>query len=451
MKKIGLILIATGKYDTFIQQLISSADEFFMKGHQVTYFLFTDSKLSIVSDRNIIVTKRKHQPFPYATLLRYNCFSGNKDLFKEQDYLFYSDIDMKFVSEVSDEILSKRVVTLHPGYVGERGDPETNPKSKAYISDIEEMKYFAGGFNGGETQTFLEMSDILDFNIQDDLNRGIKAKWDDESHLNRYMIDNPPTKILDPGYCYPENLKLDYTKRLLALDKNHKQIRTNLKCAVIMFHKNIEKNYKEKWWRLSVETMLKQTYQDFDFFEINYGGKDWSIINQYEGFEQKHFFYSQKFKNHAQAMNFIIDEVFKNGYDVVFNTNMDDYYDLSRIDKQIDYILDGYDIVSSNFDYVLDFRDDDYRLKEFDFSDLDIKSELDLNHNIVAHPVVCFTKNVWTKMRYNDTLIPKEDLDFWQRAVSNGFKIKIVPDTLLHYRVHDNQTSYKKKKFNLFG
>ena len=35
------------------------------------------------------------------------------------------------------------------------------------------------------------------------------------------------SRILSPSYCYPENWKLKYPKKLLALDKNHDEIRKN--------------------------------------------------------------------------------------------------------------------------------------------------------------------------------------------------------------------------------
>ncbi len=70
------------------------------------------------------------------------------------------------------------------------------------------------------------MSNFLANNIDIDYSRGIIAVWHDESHMNRYFIDNSPTVILSPSYCYPENVNLSYTKRLLALDKNHQEIRS---------------------------------------------------------------------------------------------------------------------------------------------------------------------------------------------------------------------------------
>jgi histo-blood group ABO system transferase len=69
------------------------------------------------------------------------------------------------------------------------------------------------------------MAHYMQENIKADLAKNIIAIWHDESHLNRYFIDNKPTKILSPSYCYPESWQLSYPKRLLALDKNHQNMR----------------------------------------------------------------------------------------------------------------------------------------------------------------------------------------------------------------------------------
>jgi histo-blood group ABO system transferase len=88
------------------------------------------------------------------------------------------------------------------------------------------MEYFAGGFNGGTKEQYLKMAQKLATNIRLDYDKNIIAVWHDESHINRYFIDNPPTKILDPGYCYGESLKPPFAPRLIALDKNHNEVRT---------------------------------------------------------------------------------------------------------------------------------------------------------------------------------------------------------------------------------
>lgn len=223
--KVGLLIIATNKYIQFLQPLIESADKYFLPNQEVTYFIFTNQELNLDSKRNIITTNIEHKEWPWMTLGRYQIFSDNSNILSDMDYLYYCDADMKFLDIVGNEILSDRVATQHCGYYGVRGTPETNPKSLAYVSPDEEMQYLAGGFNGGSSEEYLKMSKVLSDRINDDFSRGLIAVWHDESHMNRYFIDNKPTLILDPGYCFHEGSTRPFKKRLLALSKNHTEIR----------------------------------------------------------------------------------------------------------------------------------------------------------------------------------------------------------------------------------
>ena len=99
------------------------------------------------------------------------------------------------------------------------------PLSRACVDYDKREYYFAGGFYGGKTKQFLMLVHTLAENIRADLANNIIALWHDESHLNRYFADHSPEVILSPSYCYPESWALPYHKRLLALDKNHQQLR----------------------------------------------------------------------------------------------------------------------------------------------------------------------------------------------------------------------------------
>ena len=225
MKKIGLILISTNKYKIFVKPLIESARNFFLNNHEVTYDLFTDSDEFNDLGDDVVINKIEHLEWPMITLYRYKTFVKHKDILSTEDYLFYCDIDMRFVDNIGDEILGDLVATIHPGFLGGRGTPETKPQSTAYIHPNDELVYYAGGFNGGSSSNFLEMSEQIDKNIDIDSNNGIIAIWHDESHLNKFFTKNKPTTILSPSYCYPESWNLNYTKKLLALDKDHESIR----------------------------------------------------------------------------------------------------------------------------------------------------------------------------------------------------------------------------------
>jgi histo-blood group ABO system transferase len=225
MKKIGILLIATNKYKTFVSPLIESARKFLLNNHKVTYYLFTDSDEFNDLGDDVVINKIEHQPWPMITLHRYKTFYNHREILSQEDYLFYCDVDMRIVDIVGDEILGDLVGTIHPGFVGRRGTPEDRYESTAYISPEEQITYFAGGFNGGSSEKFLEMSDTINTNIDIDYTKGIVAIWHDESHLNKYFSRNKPTVILNPSYCYPESWHLNYEKKLLALDKNHDEIR----------------------------------------------------------------------------------------------------------------------------------------------------------------------------------------------------------------------------------
>jgi histo-blood group ABO system transferase len=221
--KIGLLLIATNKYFDFIPPLLEGVSKFFLPKLDVTYFIFTN--VPVRGEGKAVITQVEHKPWPWMTLERYKIFHTHAHLFEGMDYLFYCDADMSVVGEVGDEILSERVATLHPGCFlwNPRGEPETNPDSLACIAPEEEIPdcYKCGGFQGGSKEEYLKMSKKISENIDEDYKKGIIAKWHDESHFNRYMLDHPPTKVLDPSYCFAQDYPLPFEPKIIALNKDH--------------------------------------------------------------------------------------------------------------------------------------------------------------------------------------------------------------------------------------
>ena len=231
-KKVGLLIVATGKYDEFVDPLIASARKHFCTNHEVTYFVFADGNRITDAD-DVVRIYQQRLGWPYDTMMRNLIYWDNRELFKEQDYLFALDADMRFVDSVGDEILGERVATLHPGYVETRGTYETNPRSLAYVSEDEGEYYFAGGFFGGTREEFLNITGETSRRVLADLGIGIVPVWHDESHWNRYCIDFKPTVILGPAYCYPDMWLPEWkfawketcSPKLLCLTKNHSEYR----------------------------------------------------------------------------------------------------------------------------------------------------------------------------------------------------------------------------------
>ena len=236
-EKVGLLIVATGKYDSFVDPLIKSARRHFCTNHEVTYYVFTDGVISEADD--VVKIYQKRLGWPYDTLMRNSIYYENRDAFASEDYLFALDADMLFVDTVGEEIFGERVATMHPGYAttGAKFPYETNRRSRAYVSGATGKNYFAGGFFGGSQKGFVHIVQETTARVLEDLSNGIVAVWHDESQWNRYCIDYTPSVILNPSYCYASLAEMGYPKKtvesfdkkfpkkLVALTKNHKEYR----------------------------------------------------------------------------------------------------------------------------------------------------------------------------------------------------------------------------------
>jgi len=282
--KVAFVFICLNPlYWEFANEMVQGARKFFLPGHEREFFFWTDipdTKEEIVSKykealfkigidtkdmditsgaiglegRNMVVNtpaiiegvvNLKTQKdihliptemvdWPYPTLLRYNLFLGEEDKLKEFDYIFYCDVDMKFVAPVGDEILNEGITAaVHPGYhIRKELHPpiESNPQSASYIKlngkTVQDPVarsangqptgtrflplYYAGGFQGGKADKFIEAMKGTKKIIETDLNKGYIPRWNDESAWNRYLLDHEPETVLSPSYIYPDSLIKEY-------------------------------------------------------------------------------------------------------------------------------------------------------------------------------------------------------------------------------------------------
>ena len=230
--KILILTIATNKYIQFVERLYDNIEDNFLNGHQIQGLLFTDH--DVETSDNIKVSQIEHEDWPMPTLKRYNYFIKEKEYISQFDYCYYFDVDMGIVGKVGDEVLSDLVATMHPYqsfYPKAQSTYDRNPRSLAYVPAGQEGElYYAGGFNGGSTKRFLEMAEVLADRVNKDLENDVIALWHDESQMNRYLIDNPPTLSLTPSYCFAEeqmhNSDYPYEPKIIALTKDHNELRS---------------------------------------------------------------------------------------------------------------------------------------------------------------------------------------------------------------------------------
>lgn len=231
--KVVICLISTRRYHVFVQPLIDSICKYFLLRHQIEVHLFLDRiEPEYTGDERVKIIKEliPSYKFPEATLYRYAIMTSKK---YNCDYLYYLDVDYLIVSEIDEDIFGDIVAVLHPGFARMGGGSWcTDENSNAYTFPENRLQYFCGGTNGGEHKHFFKLMQRLARDIADDEKRGIKAEHNDEAHLNKALSELNKFKILDSSYCMPEPMVLreawkltDLIPRILALDKNHCEIR----------------------------------------------------------------------------------------------------------------------------------------------------------------------------------------------------------------------------------
>ena len=226
--KVALLFICTGsQYWPFAKEVIEGAKKYFLTNHKVDYFLWSDMPDGM--NYGVKVFETEATEWPYPTLMRYHLFLQQEETLKNYDYIFYCDVDMRFVGEVGDEILGDLTMAQHPMYALRREyvPPwEPNPASAAYIPRlgriityvdgrrIFEPLYAAGGFQGGKSENYLKAMKVMKRMIDRDLTMNYIPIWNDESIWNRYLYDCPPTIVLSPSYVYPDSLINEYYNKI---------------------------------------------------------------------------------------------------------------------------------------------------------------------------------------------------------------------------------------------
>jgi hypothetical protein len=214
---IGILIICTGRYIIFFESLFKSCEEFFLKNHKKTYYVFTDGE--ILNTNSI---KRIEQPslgWPYNSMNRFHMFNRINNQLIEEDYLFFLNANMLCINYIKEEIIPLEqhnylMAVQHPGFAGQVPNNfsyERNSNSNFCIPYNNGKYYYQGNFNGGRSKEFLDMSRILSTLIDNDVSKGIIPIWHDESALNWYLNNRNPLMV-STQYASPEGWNIPNSK-----------------------------------------------------------------------------------------------------------------------------------------------------------------------------------------------------------------------------------------------
>ena len=88
---VGLNIVAIAKYTKFLQPLITSADKYFMRDHNVTYFAISDKLDEVVkvkTNLHIVSIMERSQGWPNNTLVRFQFINKHRDVYHNMNFCF---------------------------------------------------------------------------------------------------------------------------------------------------------------------------------------------------------------------------------------------------------------------------------------------------------------------------------------------------------------------------
>jgi hypothetical protein len=237
--KVVIAFIGTSKYLDFLPQYYEKIHENFLPNTEKTFLVFTDGEGDFPED--VKVYPQEHLEWPYITLTRFDILSKAREEIAKHDWLVFLDADTLVVDEVlekdffSDKPLFGVWHPCHnlgmPPHNKLPGAFETNPLSLAYVNTEKEIPtvYYQGCLWGGKVPEVLEMIDELKNQTNKDLENNVIAIWHDESHLNKYFIENRDrVYTLSPEYAYPEVFAgyCEFSPKIVHLAKDNSKYQT---------------------------------------------------------------------------------------------------------------------------------------------------------------------------------------------------------------------------------
>lgn len=204
----------------------------------------------------------------------------------------------------------------------------------------------------------------------------------------------------------------------------------------------------EKYLKKAVESILNQTYKDFEFIIINDCSRDNSsaILEEYARYN-KNIILLNNLDNLGLTRNLNLALSIARGK-YIARMDADDISCLNRFERQVEFLRKdaSYDIVGS-FSNDIDGHGNIIGTRTSPVTHEKIIRMLP-RLSPITHPAVMFKRNSLQKLGYyNVKYTTSQDLDLWLRAAGAGLKFYNIPEYLFQYRMDEDFVKRKTFKF----
>ncbi|XP_056312756.1 globoside alpha-1,3-N-acetylgalactosaminyltransferase 1-like [Danio aesculapii] len=238
----------TYRYAVFLQDFLESAEQYFIVGFRVHYYVFTDHpeqvpdvklgeghKLTVMT----VNSSSRWQEMSLGRMKRLEMLIESGLVNDADLHLFSLDVDTKFYGHWGAETLGNLVGVIHAWFYNYQRvllPYERRPESQEFIPYSEGDYYYFGAVLGGSVKCVYQLAKTCREQLDIDAAKSIEAAWQEESHLNKYFLYNKPSKLLSPEYSWddkrgkPEEINIIRFSQVL---KNCAEVRPNTKLLTV--------------------------------------------------------------------------------------------------------------------------------------------------------------------------------------------------------------------------
>lgn len=193
----------------------------------------------------------------------------------------------------------------------------------------------------------------------------------------------------------------------------------------------------EKYLRQAIDSILNQTFSDFELLIIDDGSTDRTleIINSYNDSHIKSV-RSRKNRGIVYTLNYGI-KISRGKY--IVRMDADDVSRKDRLERQFRFMEENEEIgICGSWVKIFIYNPIFGITLKFPTTPGEIRHLLK-KQNVIQHPSVIMRKDLLVKfdLRYRNKYPHAEDFDLWSRA-NEHFALANIPEVLLYYRYHPN-------------
>ena len=195
-------------------------------------------------------------------------------------------------------------------------------------------------------------------------------------------------------------------------------------------------NERIDWVRDSIESIIKQTYDNLEIIIILDNPKNSEIDNLIKDYSRNdhriRYFINKKNLGLTKCLNIGLEKA-QGKY--IARMDADDVCMENRIEEQVKFLEenDDIDVVSCNYILIDEESNNLYETKNYGES-ANMTRECLAYRSIFAHPTWTFRKSIMEKLKHYNEVERAEDYDFLCRLISNGYSAMALDKCLLMCR-----------------